>query len=292
MSRGPTTTSTPRESSPTRRPRSTCAPDATGSFPLGEGHLVVVPKHRARPSPALASRRAGSTATTAADQNAASITSTRSPITDATSKRKSTPCTPTRRQPGGGQPAQAQLLGPRHRLDRRTEPIRCPRLHLAEHDRRFSHHDQVDLPLATTPVAIDHGVALRLVPVCGEGLASRAERRRPRDLQTSRLGSSSTFTSLNVRTRTGGTNRVCRYMSHTQASRSSTSINGRGPSPVHAHVDFVGEVEAPLGLHRVSEHRRDVAGTPAQLELELGLELSRSSSSSGARSRPLRFASP
>ena len=48
-------------------------------------------------------------------------------------------------------------------------------------------------------------------------------------LRRSFLGSSSTFTSLNVAIRTEGTNRLARYMSQTQASTSSSSMNARPP---------------------------------------------------------------
>ena len=86
-------------------------------------------------------------------------------------------------------------------------------------------HDEIELALAHPPVAVEDRVA---------GAPRTRPRPRPRRLpddaarvgharQRSLPGSSSTFTSLKVTTRTSATKRVLRYMSHTHASRSRSS---------------------------------------------------------------------
>ena len=79
------------------------------------------------------------------------------------------------------------------------------------------------------------------------------------------------FTSLNVTIRTLCTKRLVRYMSHTQASRSSSS-DVRAPAGVADRlVHLVGQVEPPLGLDDVGEHRTDVLVLLVELELDVGL---------------------
>src|SRR5262249_40386188 len=151
------------------------------------------------------------------------------------------------------QPADPQLLGPRHRLHRRPERLAASGLDLAhDHERTAADHE-IELTVTAAPVAGHHLEALTFVPARRQGLPVRAAGavgvhlwasvsdvvtgpgapgNAPRRLTgagaySSTRGSSSTFTSLKVRTRTLGTNRLLRYMSHTQASRSSTCTRGR-----------------------------------------------------------------
>ena len=98
--------------------------------------------------------------------------------------------------------------------------------------------------------------------------------RRRRDVgrpQVSRSGSRSTFTSRNVRTLTLGTKRAGRYMSHTQASVSSTSMQvGDEPLP-DRDLHLVGEIEAPFRLDHVVEQREDRAVLLDKRQFDVGL---------------------
>src|SRR6476646_2426023 len=135
------------------------------------------------------------------------------------------------RQPQGGQPADALTLLSADRFDRRAEAVARPGLHLAEHERPAAAQDEIELTGPTTPVAVEDLVARRLVPLCGQGLTALPEgtaviRRRRlarRRSHRSLPSSPSMLTSLNVTTRTLATKRAGRYMSHTQASESSSS---------------------------------------------------------------------
>ena len=79
------------------------------------------------------------------------------------------------------------------------------------------------------------------------------------------------LTSLKLTTWTSDTKRVWRYMSHTQASRRRRSKYGTAVGLTHVELDVVGEVEAPLGLHDVLEHREHVAVLAVELELDFRL---------------------
>ena len=94
-----------------------------------------------------------------------------------------------------------------------------------------------------------------------------------RRLYSSVGGSSSTLTSLNVSTRTFGTNRVLRYMSHTHASAQLHFDHRASGVTADGELDVVGQVEPALGLHGVAEHGRDVLVLLSELELALGLEV-------------------
>src|SRR5690606_10168556 len=103
-------------------------------------------------------------------------------------------------------------------------------LDLADHHPAVLRADEVDLALPAAPVAGEDLVALRAVPgrrlilaPCPQRAPGRGHRSR------SGVASSSMFTSLNVTTRTDGTKRILvwRYMSHTHASRSSSSTRVR-----------------------------------------------------------------
>ncbi len=81
------------------------------------------------------------------------------------------------------------------------------------------------------------------------------------------------LTSLNVITRTCLTKRAGRYMSQTQASliRSSKYTS---PSVLRGnHLDRVGKVEAPLGLHHIGELPDNVLVLAVQREFHLGFVL-------------------
>jgi len=81
--------------------------------------------------------------------------------------------------------------------------------------------------------------------------------------------SSSTFTSLNVTTRTDGTKRLERYMSNPRITQLE-SIKRAAVFVVHGLLDSVAQVEAPFGLHHEGEHRRDsLYSCTAQLEIGL-----------------------
>src|SRR5437879_4680723 len=113
---------------------------------------------------------------------------------------------------------------------RRAEQGRRPRLHLAEHDLGATLDDEVELATPTAPVLGDQLVALRLVPGRGDLLPGDGTTAALGRHQSSFLGSSSMFTSLNVTTFTEETNRLCRYMSHTHASVMLSSTQLRPPS--------------------------------------------------------------
>src|SRR5207237_469789 len=94
---------------------------------------------------------------------------------------------------------------------RRSEQRRRPRLHLAEHDLGATLDDEVELATPTAPVPGDQLVALRLVPGRGDLLPGEGTPAALGRHQSSFLGSSSMFTSLNVTTLTEETKRLCRY---------------------------------------------------------------------------------
>ena len=96
---------------------------------------------------------------------------------------------------------------------------RTGELDLAEHDQAALGHDEVELTRPAAPVAGEHLVAVGGVPRGSLVLAAPTEEMGS-DLGRHRslAGSSSTFTSLNVTTRTDETNRAGRYMSQTHAS--------------------------------------------------------------------------
>ena len=111
----------------------------------------------------------------------------------------------------------------------------APRLYLAEHQDGLPTQHQIKLAFTDTPVPIEHAVAALLVPgrhrVFTDGTQSAA-RIRTRTGRAARgplaethnsLANSSTLTSRKVKTLTLLTNRAGRYMSQTQASRSSSS---------------------------------------------------------------------
>src|SRR5882724_1722405 len=127
-------------------------------------------------------------------------------------------------EPPAGQPPEPLLLTDGDGFGGRAEGVAPPRLHLAERDRSRSAHDKVELAFADAPVAVEHLVARGLVPRRG-GVFSRPayDATGVAQIQRSLPGSSSTFTSLKVTTRTSATNRVLRYMSHTHASRRRSS---------------------------------------------------------------------
>lgn len=62
-----------------------------------------------------------------------------------------------------------------HGQSRRTETITGPGLDLAEDDRPVTAGDDVDLAGATSPVPIDHLVAVFRVPLGNELLTARTE---------------------------------------------------------------------------------------------------------------------
>src|SRR5690606_18729072 len=122
-------------------------------------------------------------------------------------------------QPVHGERADLRLLAGRHRLEPAAEAIRRTALHLAEHHRRavgvLAH--EVELTLRAPPVAVEHAVALLLVPPRrpllprpASGLAGRGHPSSP--VSSSWEGSSSMFTSLKVRMLTELTKRFWRYM--------------------------------------------------------------------------------
>src|SRR4029077_2846532 len=137
--------------------------------------------------------------------------------------------------------------------------VRGPSLHLTDNQCQAAWRvdlraQQVDLTLGTAPIARHDLVPVVDVPLCGPVFAPVAQRNpavpvahagewspsnrahrpatssaqcRPQTetpSESSCSGSRSTFTSRKVTTRTSGTKRAGRYMSHTHASRSSTSI--------------------------------------------------------------------
>ncbi len=79
------------------------------------------------------------------------------------------------------------------------------------------------------------------------------------------------LTSRKVRMRTEGTKRAGRYMSQTQASLSVDLDAGRRGVRPHGHVDTVGQVETPLGLHHVGEEGQDGPILLDQCQLDLRL---------------------
>src|SRR5436190_14512516 len=139
-------------------------------------------------------------------------------------------------QPAGGQSPHPGLLVPGHGLDRQAEGVAGTALDLAEHEGAGGPHDEVELAVAAPPVPGHHLVPPGLVP--GRDGVLPCDPERPAGLrhvalpQSSFSGSSSTFTSLNVTTRTDDTKRAGRYISHTHASPSSISNQVRDPSPL------------------------------------------------------------
>src|SRR5690606_6050647 len=132
-----------------------------------------------------------------------------------------------------GEGPQPLLLRRRDRL--RWVPVgeRRTGLHLADDERAALEADEVALALLAPPVASHHGIARLAVPGGSALLPCRPEPEAGRGHSSrSWRGSSSMFTSLNVTTRTDGTKRILvwRYMSHTQASVSSSSTRVRPPS--------------------------------------------------------------
>ncbi len=96
-------------------------------------------------------------------------------------------------------------------------------LHLAEHHGPAARHHEVELAFATAPVAVEQRVARVRVPGRDRVLTGHPERTAVVGHGQISLASSSMFTSLKVTTRTLATKRAGRYMSHTQASLSSSS---------------------------------------------------------------------
>src|SRR5262245_3601218 len=67
-------------------------------------------------------------------------------------------------EPAGRERADAALLRDGHRLGGHPEAIAAAGLDLAEHDESVGADDEVELAVATAPVAVEHDVARRLVP--------------------------------------------------------------------------------------------------------------------------------
>ena len=130
-----------------------------------------------------------------------------------------------RLEPASRQQPEPLTLAGRHRFGRRAERVTAAGLHLAERDRVGVSDDEIELALSNPPIAVEHRVTGGRVPLGNRVFAvlTHESSSVSHALQRSLPGSSSTFTSLKVTTRTSATNRVFRYMSHTQASRNFNS---------------------------------------------------------------------
>ena len=219
-------------SCPSRRP--TCA--ATGTTPAGStatGRPRLAPGHWNMPD-AVGAELLRSTAHAPGRPHADSEgrldhVDLCPPRTAATSKRSRGRPPPARgrRATRAARRRSAGLLGRRDRLEPVSRRRSVVRVFTSQNTTsRRGRHDEVELAVAAAPVAGQHrrSPAPRTSAPPGPRRGRRAPGARasatscavPR--QSSLRGSSSTFTSLNVTTRTRGHEPAGRYMSHTQAS--------------------------------------------------------------------------
>ena len=265
-------------------------PGCDHEIPPGLGHEVVVPARRARGTAALAHRRAGgasnrgTSGTRRARTRLRSRRSTggapRSASTDATSKRSS------RARALRVLRRATRMASVRNRrcLVHVTASAGVPKavlragLHLAEHE----HAAAPDARGRARP---------RGSASCGRARRSprstyqRADQ-RPRRVAERPPGdpaagsrqahvvpaSSSMLTSLNVTTRTLATKRAGPvHVPDPRVLQLELEVGRGRPRCCTSMLHLVGEVEAPLGLDDVREHRQDVAVLLVELELDLGL---------------------